>query len=1527
MSQLQRAGQSGSLDVAASQAAAKQQIATLVDMLRQLGGNPSVVAGAGAPTDPLNAPFTLYVNPYIGSDRFVGGAYNSHEAGATDAEIIAQKLKRVELQRLECGYTPSRPFKTINRAVIEAAIITSKSWYTYTDPRAHVDCVSIVLAPAVHILYNDPGSGSTGLSSWGTSKDPSIAELIAFNPASVGGVLLPRGCSLCGPDLRKTTIRPNWVPAIADEAADYSNRRAMLKVTGTGYFFGHTFMDKVGLKESHHLLDPYGPASKAELDAFYLKVHAAVGTGADLASALLVARPTEHQIVGPIDITQSPTSQWDTTSSASPYIFNVSVRSDYGMGGAFWDGAKIGGLKSMVCANFTGVSLQKDMRCWQVYENSNWVSLANTPQDYQKYINASPDNVRMNPARLSRHITAINDAFIQEVSVFAIGHGIHHFTDRGGEITVTNSNSSFGGCAALSTGYKSFAFPQDRNWTVGRIRVPLNLGEKTGNIRRVFLGTISAISASKITLAVPLAADETSTTIPAILLRDGYSLASGTKIWVENPTGADWRTDLTSSAWNSAAANEVNISAALTQAGTNDPVGTNPDTGQSFAIGKRVYIRRLVDTRSPSERRLSLQLNNSASARLPERNFVLQTDPARSGGAISRVLAAGGSEVLVVTGTGAGPAPGSGVAKTSEATIRRGSPSVNYANSTFYRAGTIVKFAGKHFQSLRDQTTTSASPSPLTWGETFVHMPSAYNAEDPLRNESPFLVIDTDTDPAADTQTCGINFTTAWTSAGPIRDQYRSATDYLGAHAFLVALGFTAAAAHTALLPQVAANRDRNPASSAQFPSAPSGGAANGLGNWAVEFRRPSVLRLYGHAFEWAGYLNYSKSIPAAQKDLGPQNKFTYYFTSAEGGRVVPQGSNEDGFNVTPRGLEDIETGATLSVDAIGSSTLDDFQRTDFPNGLTASEITVDSLTINTSVAFPEVSAAKTNALGPVRLADAAALRSQSLISGATDAQRNNSINQEPDVVTIKGLNYWKIENRIVTARPGVQFIYVDPVNGRNITNINTLLAAPPITETGADASANRQAVAVRSLRAAADFANQAYGPTTTVEFRCGPGVYLDAGVVTFTTVATIRAWNFATNSYLNDNRDGGTAPFATANFRDITKQPIFLTRPSASRSDTFVFTVAQALRLRFEQNGTVIGCAWWGIMDTITQAAVPDSFFLSTSFVTAANSNDAANWRALAKLDPDNALNYFIREHAARSIIPGRFYGHRINACMQFLGTGRIANVSIGALSPADFAIVGNIRDEDPAIQGSDKELTVSGLRLIGNCNISSAVNTGSFSIIRYRWPGDNYTASSYQYTGWAVAVFGPVVRAGKDISLRFGTEGAQSGWDDSAGTANYNQTWNNLHLVNNSLALASSTADPTGTEWKTIGPAVESVIGDVNAIVRSPDRNWIQFRVAPNSSPGFTGIFGRFNTVNAGIITPTGVLRPRNLARLGSETAGIFRVAGAGTLPTVTFTGINPGEVGAFVDFSALNVRVRGFKRGVDVINAFIHNEDLVL
>lgn len=1078
MTNLKLAGQSGALDATPSNAEFRAQIAALTDMMRQMGGNASVVAGALAQADPLSSPFTLYVNPYIGSDKFVGGSYNSHEDGDTDEEIIASKLKRIELQRLECGYSPFRPFKTINRAAIEAAIITSKDWYTYTDPKAHVDCVTIVLSGGVHVVYNDPGSSTTNLATWGTDKNPTIAELISFNPVA-GGVLLPRGCSLHGQDLRKTSIRPNWVTSVANELADYSNRRSILKITGTGFFFNATTMDKIGHTESCHLLDTFHPASKQELDAFYEKCNSAVGTGGDLATALLQTRSTEHEIVGPIDLLESPSSTWDTTAGASPYIFNWSTRSEYGIGGAFWDGDKISGLKSMVCANFTGTNQQKDMRCWQVYEDGNWVTLSNTAEDYQKYIDTPPDNLRRHPSRLTRHVSAVNDAFIQEVSVFGIGQSEINMTDNGGEITITNSNSTFGGCAAISKGYKRSAFPKDQNWSTSRIKVPLNISEKTGNVRRIYLGTVAAVSSDSITLVSGLTVSEESSSIPAILLQEGYSLAANTKIWVDNPVGADWRTTLDSGAWDAGTPNLINTTGQLLESGTNNPAGTNPSP-----IGKRVYIRRIVDTRSSSERRLSLILSNTASARLPQRNFVLQTDPARSGGAISRVLAGGGEEVLLVTAVGVGPTPGPGVSKTSEITIRRGAPSKNYQAGAYYPAGTIVKYNNKHLQAKTKIISAESSPNPNLWGETYVHMPSDFNPEDYFANESPSLIIDTDTAETEDSTTLGINWTTIWTSSGSVRDQYRSGSDYLGAFAFLSALGFSATAAHNALVPQVQSGRERDPNSSLDFPVAPSGGAATGRGYWAVEFRRPSVLRLYGHAWEWAGFGNYSKALPAVQQDMSDFNKFTYYFTNVAGGRVVPQGSNEDGYNITPRGLEDIETGATTSLENLGTQDIDESQTKDFVNINVTNTATIQNLEIGGTVSFPESSAAKTTDLGPVKLAEYDQIIKRPGQDGYEVANGDPSINGNPEVITLRALNRWRIAQGLISSSTDTVVIFVQ--EGAQDRSLDQMYENPPTDKN----------YAVPTLARASEYANAVIGGgNQTAEIRIGPGLYSPSSV------------------------------------------------------------------------------------------------------------------------------------------------------------------------------------------------------------------------------------------------------------------------------------------------------------------------------------------------------------------------------------------------------------------------------------------------
>ncbi|MEC8552989.1 MAG: hypothetical protein VXY93_21020, partial [Pseudomonadota bacterium] len=63
----------------------------------------------------------------------------------------------------------------------------------------------------------------------------------------------------------------------------------------------------------------------------------------------------------------------DTVTSASPYIFNLSLRSVFGMNGMHADGQKATGFKSMVVAQFTGIGLQKDDNAFLLYNSTTGV--------------------------------------------------------------------------------------------------------------------------------------------------------------------------------------------------------------------------------------------------------------------------------------------------------------------------------------------------------------------------------------------------------------------------------------------------------------------------------------------------------------------------------------------------------------------------------------------------------------------------------------------------------------------------------------------------------------------------------------------------------------------------------------------------------------------------------------------------------------------------------------------------------------------------------------------------------------------------------------------------------------------------------------------------------------------------------------------------------------------------------------------------------------------------------------------------
>ncbi|MGA1047923.1 MAG: hypothetical protein ACO3UU_07920, partial [Minisyncoccia bacterium] len=123
------------------------------------------------------------------------------------------------------------------------------------------------------------------------------------------------------------------------------------------------------------------------------------------------------------------------------------------------DGDKAGGFKSMVVAQFTGIGLQKDNKAFVKYNQNEG--------EYQDVIKSGDQNIYANslarhkPSYESYHIKCSNNAFIQVVSVFAIGFTRHFLSESGGDQSITNSNSNFGANSLTATGFRNEAFLRD----------------------------------------------------------------------------------------------------------------------------------------------------------------------------------------------------------------------------------------------------------------------------------------------------------------------------------------------------------------------------------------------------------------------------------------------------------------------------------------------------------------------------------------------------------------------------------------------------------------------------------------------------------------------------------------------------------------------------------------------------------------------------------------------------------------------------------------------------------------------------------------------------------------------------------------------------------------------------------------------------------------------------------------------------------------------------------------------------------
>ena len=148
------------------------------------------------------------------------------------------------------------------------------------------------------------------------------------------------------------------------------------------------------------------------------------------------------------------------------------------------DGKKATGFKSMVVAQFTAVSLQKDDRAFVKYDKTNrrYNGIVFSKQTGELLSSGSSstnpetvyhlDQANYRKSFRTTHIKVSNDAVVQIVSVFAIGFHSHFNMINGADTSITNSNSNFGTFALAARGFKKEAFAKDDKGFVTSIITP-----------------------------------------------------------------------------------------------------------------------------------------------------------------------------------------------------------------------------------------------------------------------------------------------------------------------------------------------------------------------------------------------------------------------------------------------------------------------------------------------------------------------------------------------------------------------------------------------------------------------------------------------------------------------------------------------------------------------------------------------------------------------------------------------------------------------------------------------------------------------------------------------------------------------------------------------------------------------------------------------------------------------------------------------------------------------------------------------
>ena len=666
------------------------------------------------------------------------------------------------------GNSLTKPFKTLQRALIESARFS----YLRGNDNDLVEKTTILLFPGEHLIDNRPGFGIKSVSGTATAISPSSAESGAQNTLTLtlnsnfdltqednilykfnsteGGVIVPRGTSIVGLDLRKTKVRPKYVPNPTD---DNVKATAIFRVTGACYFWQFSIFD--GDESTTVYTDPtnFGSSNRSkpvfshhkvtcfeyadgvtkldqfdgltDLDVYYSKLSNAYnrasirdidekfpatpggfakqrpeyeivgafnsdrlqvtsiisGDGATPGQVVTVTTSVPHELTGgtpikiegvneltynistkvssvlsdtqftyllpyvPPNLKAGPAGglsagsaevsvEVDTVTGASPYIFNCSLRSVFGMQGMNADGAKATGFRSMVVAQFTGISLQKDDRAFVKY-NKNSRSYDGISYQRQTGELLSSESSSLNAATVyhldkdavyrdgwkTAHISIQNDAILQIVSVFAIGYHIHFLGKSGGDASITNSNSNFGQFALAADGFKKESFDKDNKGFISGIVAPkavvseessIELNQLDTSVHTTYkaadTSTSKILSRSKLFLL-----GQTNENLVPSEIAQGYRIGArvGEKFYIDLANGVKVNATICMSNKEIVGGNASTVTSSVQVTSEKEYEGTHNDTTQgSASIEHKIVLNNLRAVGAKHD------LNNGESIRI-----------------------------------------------------------------------------------------------------------------------------------------------------------------------------------------------------------------------------------------------------------------------------------------------------------------------------------------------------------------------------------------------------------------------------------------------------------------------------------------------------------------------------------------------------------------------------------------------------------------------------------------------------------------------------------------------------------------------------------------------------------------------------------------------------------------------------------------------------------------------------------------------------------------------------------------------